>query len=74
MAYPTERCLMEVTQQRAKVERRKRSELSRGMATGLLFDPTFKNPPLVSQLVRADVHKHHHPPALYMDTWALPTL
>lgn len=39
--YPVERCLMEVTQQRAKVERRKRSEVPRAMAVGLLLDPTF---------------------------------
>lgn len=41
MAYPMERCLMEVTPQRARVERRKRSEMPRGMAAGLLFDTTF---------------------------------
>lgn len=32
---------MEVTQQRAEVERRKRSEVPRAMAVGLLLDPTF---------------------------------
>lgn len=41
MAYPMELCLMEVTQQRAKVERRKRSKMPRGMDVGLLFDTTF---------------------------------
>ncbi|XP_058420677.1 NIPA-like protein 2 isoform X2 [Diceros bicornis minor] len=41
MAYPMELCLMEVTQQRAKVQRRKRSKMPRGMAVGLLFDTTF---------------------------------
>lgn len=40
-AYPMELCLMEVTQQRAKVERRKRSKMPRGMAVGLLFNTTF---------------------------------
>ncbi|XP_073650720.1 NIPA-like protein 2 isoform X2 [Tursiops truncatus] len=40
-AYPMELCLMEVTPQRARVERRKRSEMPRGMAAGLLFDTTF---------------------------------
>lgn len=41
MAYPMELCLMEVTQQRAKVERRKRSKLPRGIAVGPLLDTTF---------------------------------
>ncbi|XP_036987002.2 NIPA-like protein 2 isoform X1 [Artibeus jamaicensis] len=40
-AYPMEQCLMEVTQQRAKVERRKRPSRPRGMALGLLLDTTF---------------------------------
>ncbi|XP_007999373.3 NIPA-like protein 2 isoform X2 [Chlorocebus sabaeus] len=41
IAYPMELCLMEVTQRTAKVERRKRSKMLRGMTVGLLFDTTF---------------------------------
>lgn len=41
MAYPMELCLMEVTQQRAKVERRKRPKMPRGVALGLIFNTTF---------------------------------
>lgn len=36
-----EPCLMEVTQHRAKVERRKKPKTPRGMAVGLLLDTTF---------------------------------
>lgn len=41
MAHPMEPCLMEVTQHRAKVERRKKPKTPRGMAVGLLLDTTF---------------------------------